>query len=675
MGSHRRSISLRLAGLAALFIVCVLGAAGLLLSRQTSATLERESLADLNRVADMVADTVDVYNQRLDTEIERLAKVFGAEFPAEFALDPDATVQVGNESAPTIKNGEHVLDLDYGAVDRFAALTGGNATVFARQGDDFVRVTTSVKKQDGSRAIGTKLDHKSPAYAKVMNGETFRGAVTLFGKDFITSYAPIKDGHGQVIGILYIGLDFTASLADLKDRLRKIRIGDSGYVFVLDAKPGPSQGTVRLHPSEEGKNLLAARDGDGDAYVQEMLMKRQGVIRYGEHGDYAPDTRVVAYRTNPQLGWLICVGTSAAEISAVGDSLRTRILLVAAVAALLLAGLIALACKRMLQRPLVRVVAELQSIAGGNYQNEIEVDRQDEIGAVQHALATMQQQVRQVITDIAVGADHLASASEQLSAAAVQLAQRTDEQSQAAVSTAASVEQITVSIDLVANNAAAARHVSTESGQLSERGGQVIVDATAAMRGLAITVEGAAHTIDRLGERAHAIIATIEEIKGIADQTSLLALNAAIEAARAGESGRGFAVVADEVRQLAERTTQLTQEIGRMTGEIELATQQATSEMAASVEQVQSGTALAEQAGIAMQEIRAGAQRVLQSVHEISAALQEQSSASGQVAHHVERIASMSQANSLAVRETAGSAHQLNQLSGQLKGLVRRFAV
>ena len=197
----------------------------------------------------------------------------------------------------------------------------------------------------------------------------------------------------------------------------------------------------------------------------------------------------------------------------------------------------------------------------------------------------------------------------------------------------------------------------------------------AEMKQIAESVEQSAKLLEELGRHSDRISAIVNVIKDIADQTNLLALNAAIEAARAGESGRGFAVVADEVRKLAERTAKSTQDIASMIGAIQSGTGQAVASMHAGVERVAGGVELARRAGEAMDKIKAGALRVLQSVSDISLALKEQSAASTEIAANVERIAQMAEENNAAVAETTATAHRMERLAGDLQEDIRRYKV
>lgn len=105
--------------------------------------------------------------------------------------------------------GDHLLNNDFHQVDEFQQMTAGVATLFVRSGDDFVRISTSLTKQDGSRAIGTQLDRQHPAYPKLMAGQTYVGRAVLFDRNYMTRYVPVRDDSGRVIAVLFVGFDYT----------------------------------------------------------------------------------------------------------------------------------------------------------------------------------------------------------------------------------------------------------------------------------------------------------------------------------------------------------------------------------------------------------------------------------------------------------------------------------
>jgi methyl-accepting chemotaxis protein len=240
---------------------------------------------------------------------------------------------------------------------------------------------------------------------------------------------------------------------------------------------------------------------------------------------------------------------------------------------------------------------------------------------------------------------------------------------------AASVEELTVSIDQVTDNAHNARNASIKSGEISGLGAEVIHKAVVEMGEIETSVKGSSQTIGALEIQSNEISAVVNVIKEIADQTNLLALNAAIEAARAGEQGRGFAVVADEVRKLAERTGKSTQEITTMIANIQSGTRDAVMSMEQSVVRAVSGVGLASQAGQSITDIKSEAALVVQEIASISDSLKEQSLASRDIAKNVERIAQMAEENSAAVQNTADAAHHLEKMAAKLQSTAAQFKI
>ena len=349
------------------------------------------------------------------------------------------------------------------------------------------------------------------------------------------------------------------------------------------------------------------------------------------------------------------------------------ILISGGVLATLLALGIAWSLTRTIVGRLAQTVAVARTIAAGQLDSPIPAGGRDELGQLLTAFAQMQDKLRGMIQGIKQGTDHLVAASHSISANSQQLSAAAQEQSSAASSMAATVEELTVSINHVSDNAGEAHDLSSQSGRLAQDGGQTIQASVDSMRSIAGTVQSSATRIGELGEHSERVSSIVSVIKGIADQTNLLALNAAIEAARAGEQGRGFAVVADEVRQLAQRTTNSTQEIAAMIEKIQAATQAAMSDMEVGVRQVNGGVDLANQAGEAVVSINTASDKVVRVVNQISLALREQTVASHDVARTVERLAQMAQQNSEAIGETVQTAVSLDALANDLNRQISQF--
>ncbi|PVX76301.1 methyl-accepting chemotaxis protein [Paraburkholderia unamae] len=340
---------------------------------------------------------------------------------------------------------------------------------------------------------------------------------------------------------------------------------------------------------------------------------------------------------------------STAEVAAAKVSYQSALawtvgLIVVAIG---LGVMIALFITRSITGPIARAVEVAETVARGDLTARIEVDGSDEAGQLLGALRHMNERLVDLVGRVRTGSEGIATASSQIAAGNTDLSQRTEEQAASLEETAASMEQLTATVKQNADNATQGNTLAGQASQTATRGGEVVGRVVDTMREIASSSEQVAQ-----------IISVIE---GIAFQTNILALNAAVEAARAGEQGRGFAVVAGEVRTLAQRSATAAREIKEL--------------ITVSVERVNNGTALVDDAGRTMGEIVQSVKRVADLMNEISAASGEQRTGIEQVNQAVTQMDEVTQQNAALVEEASAAAQSMSSQASALRELVSVFNI
>ena len=321
---------------------------------------------------------------------------------------------------------------------------------------------------------------------------------------------------------------------------------------------------------------------------------------------------------------------------------RERNLLIAVSSlALVLAAIAGVLIARSVIHDLGAEPAQLRQIvnrvADGDLSTQVEVLAGDE-GSVLAAVGRMQTSLSQIVSTVRQSADAVSSASEQISTGNSELSSRTESQASSLEQTAASMEEFSSTVKQNADNARQANQLAQSASSVAEHGGEVVGKVVDTMRGI--------------NDSSRKIADIIGVIDGIAFQTNILALNAAVEAARAGEQGRGFAVVASEVRSLAGRSSEAAREIKSLITD--------------SVERVEQGAVLVDDAGRTMADIVSSIRRVADIIGEITAASQEQSQGVAQVGEAINHMDQATQQNAAMVEEMASSAASLYDKAHQL---------
>jgi methyl-accepting chemotaxis protein len=300
---------------------------------------------------------------------------------------------------------------------------------------------------------------------------------------------------------------------------------------------------------------------------------------------------------------------------------------------------------RGIVRPINHAVRVARTVAGGDLSSVIEIRSRDEIGQLSAALKEMNTSLVSIVAEVRGGTEAIATASAEIAAGNMDLSERTERQAGSLEETASSMEQLTSTVRQNADNARQANQLALSASDVAGQGGAVVAQVV--------------DTMASINASARKIVDIIAVIDGIAFQTNILALNAAVEAARAGEQGRGFAVVANEVRSLAQRSAAAAKEIKGLIGD--------------SVEQVDAGARLVDQAGSTMTEIVASVRRVTDIMSDIAAASQEQLSGIQHINEAIAQMDQTTQQNAALVEQASAAASTMQEQAAHLSGAVGVF--
>jgi methyl-accepting chemotaxis protein len=505
-----------------------------------------------------------------------------------------------------------------------------------------------------------------PYFKLAMAGKTVMSDPVVardVGKPVVAVAAPIVR-DGKAIGVT----GGAVSLDEVIKLIGRIKAGDTGYAYVLQG-----DGLIIFHPDPNMVMKVNALSGDSTppslkAISEHMVKGERGIGNY----TFGGAAKYVAYAPIPGTSWSLAVNVPAGEVLAKLDALLWTTLAIA-FGVLAVAIAVSFYISATFTRPLNVMKGMLQEIArgGGDLTRRIDIAGKDEIAETSHHFNVFLDSLRTMFAEIRADAARLTEGVHDINRALAGLSGEFRDLAEQSTSNAATIEQVTVSIAHIADNANAADALVKDTDALSGESERTVADVAQRTEQSASQIEALATLLDQLSRRSQEISGITQIIRDIADQTNLLALNAAIEAARAGEQGRGFAVVADEVRKLAERTGTATLDITQMTEKMRNETDSAVSTMQRTIDSAKRGVESAVEAAGKIAAIRSNMDTVRGKMDEIAHSTKEEQSATTSMAQSAEVVTQRMHESEQSLQQATHSLQELDQVA---QGLQLKFS-
>jgi len=571
---------------------------------------------------------------------------------------------------PQMMVGGSYLTGNNDVVDIVEQVTGSSATIFQLVDDKLLRISTTVKKQNGERAIGTYIPSDSPVYQAIMRGETFRGKAFVVNDWYLTAYAPLYGAQGKIVGAIYVGQVMISPL--ITDFILGSKIG-SGYFYLYD-----QEGRILVHPTfPRGTNLFEK--------VPALREQSDGM------GEYLLDGRERISFVKFYEEWGVYLNASTSKEAIIGgrDIVMLRNNLLVGLGVILAGILLSVVLVRSINRPLKELAEKSAKVGEGDYTISFSSRTDDAIGQLTNSLGTMVEKSKTMLQDIIASTKALTDASLELSNISGQMVSNADSTTliadEAATnagnvsdnmgSISSAMEQSTANLDMIA---AASEEMGNTIKEIAENSSRARVITEESVK----SAKKAHGGVQELGEAARAIGTVTETITEISDQTNLLALNATIEAARAGEAGKGFAVVANEIKELAKQTAMATgrikeaiEEIQRQTDETVEDIQSISTVIQDVNEVVNSIVTAVEEQSITTSEIVSNVAQASHGITEINENVANSSSMTSMMSEGVQQVRSQSMEVKSSSQLVQTASEELSKLAGDLTALVARFRI
>ncbi len=594
-------------------------------------------------------------------------------------------------------------------VDEVQNTLDSTCTIFQRMNDqgDMLRVATSIIKKNGNRAVATFIPamnpdgNPNPVISTVLQGKTFQGRAFVVNGWYITAYEPIFDENKNIIGVLYVGIA-EKDMKSLRKAIMDIKIGNSGYVTVLD-----SAGNVVIsrEGKDDGKSFMDQRDNSGNPYIEEIIAaaKKLSPRQIGDKSftikgtgnePMIMDAKFVYFKA---WDWIIIAQGTKSEFTKVADMISSvgnksnYLIGCIGLVMLLVTALIWFFVATTIVKPINMTAESLQDLAqgDGDLTTRLKSNTKDEMGILAGNFNLFIQKLHQMISNISQGVETLSSSATQMTSTAESLSDSAKQTSEKADAVSAASEEMSSSMNEIATAMEESNNnMNTVAGAAEEMHATINEIAQNAEEARNITGEAvnktaqSAKDMGQLSDSANDIGKVVETITDISEQVNLLSLNATIEAARAGEAGKGFAVVANEIKELARQTADASLDIKEKIESIQnnsessLQSMEAISSVITKVNEIVSTIAAAvEEQSSATSEIASNIAQATSGVEEVNSNVNESSAVTAEITKDIALVNESSSEISEQSYQINMNAKELSEFARELDGMVRQFKI
>lgn len=607
--------------------------------RIATAWIYREAAQGATSQSNQVVGRIATIDQLAGAQVESAMRILADQSRLKGAPGVKGEAVVAGKTVPDLRLGTESQVMNFAMVDHVKELAGGTATLFAWDGSNFIRVTTNVLKPDGSRAVGTMLDPHGKAFAALTQGRPFHGVVDILGVPYTTSYEPMMDATGKLVGARFTGYRLD-SVNALGKSIEEAGILDHGFVALL--KPS---GEVVFH----GKHI-------SDEELERLRQRPEGWMLHEE--------------TYPAWGYKVLTAYPSSDVL----RLELKILSLPAAGTVIMVALIILIQFALLKRLVLLPVIDLTDhLASADLNTLLATDRHDEIGALAVSFNQYVLRLRQALLKVRDGSAATTGKSDEIRDIANNTVTVMAEQCKHAENAAQSVAQLSRDIATISSHTLDASKQARAAAGAARQGGELVTSAVNHMQALSSDTQQSVSRIATLNEHAKQIGTIVVVIQEIAAGTNLLALNASIEAARAGEHGRGFAVVAGEVRRLAERTAEATKQVGALVSGIANQTEQTASGIDSACRHATEGAETVVSLSTTFARIVDMVVDVDGKVEQIAQAASHETAVANSVSETIYQVATSARESSSGAEQVVAVTTELLGTAKTLEGMVEQF--